>query len=185
MNSMHDVQLVRSCLQGDMEDFGKIVDKYKGKIMALALNILANKEDAEDACQEAFIQAFRNLNRFNTRKSFSNWLYTILYNRCLDQLRKRRRWYNFFKKAKKESAHFTSIQTSDPTTDRLLARHLLKELSPKERATLFLWAIEGCTSAEIASVLNCTPSTARVFLFKARKKIKSRLEKENVSMQDF
>ena len=94
-NDMNDSQLVKSCLQGEVDEFKKIVDRYRGKVMALALNILGNYEDAEDACQDSFIQAYRNLDRFDTRKSFSNWLFSILYNRCFDQLRKRRRFYNF------------------------------------------------------------------------------------------
>jgi DNA-directed RNA polymerase specialized sigma24 family protein len=51
-------------------------------------------------------------------------------------------------------------------------------LNPKERIALFLWANDGCTSEEIGEVLKCSPSTARVHLFKARKKIKSLLENE-------
>jgi RNA polymerase sigma-70 factor (ECF subfamily) len=55
-------------------------------------------------------------------------------------------------------------------------------LNPKERISVCLWANEGYTSGEIASVLRCSPSTARVHLFKARRKIKTLLEEENVSL---
>ncbi len=177
---MENNQLVRSCLQGEEEEFRKIVNKYKGKIMALALNILGNREDAEDACQDAFMLAYSNLSSFDTQKSFSNWLFTILYNRCLDQLRKRRRFFKFFKKMEKEPAQLSGAQTSNQPVDKPLVRSLLKRLSPKERTTLFLWAVEGYTSGEIASVLKCSPSTARVHIFKARKKVKNVLEKKNV-----
>jgi len=172
--------LLRGCLQGDREEFKKIVEEYSGKIMALALNMLGNREDAEDACQEAFIRAFRNLKKFDSQRSFRNWLYTIVYNCCLDQLRKRHRFYNFYKKAKRESAPFTSAQTSNLSPEQRLPGSVLRRLSPKERITLFLWASEGYTSGEVASVLKCSPSTARVYLFKARRKIKALLEKENV-----
>lgn len=180
---MDDNFLVRGCLQGEREEFQKIMEKYGGKVMAMAVNILGNREDAEDACQEAFIQAYLNLSRFNSRLSFSNWLYTILYNRCLDQLRKRRRFYSFFKKAKREHVHLSLSQTSNPSPAQLLPANALQKLSPKEKISLFLWANEGYTSDEIASVIKCSPSTARVYLFKARKKIKALLEKENVEMQ--
>jgi len=177
---MSDKQLVRGCLQGEVEEFRKIVDKYRGKAMALALNILGNREDAEDSCQETFIQVYRNLEKFDFQMSFRNWLYAILYNRCIDQLRKRRRFYMFFKKMKNEYFQLTYVQTSNEPKSRTLSQTLFKDLSPKERTTLFLWAKEGYTCEEIANVLNCSSSTARVHLFKARKKIKAKLEKENV-----
>ena len=176
-NDMSDSQLVRSCLQGEVDEFKKIVSRYRGKVMALALNILGNYEDAEDACQDSFIQAYRNLDRFDIRKSFSNWLFSILYNRCLDQLRKRSRFYNFFKRAKSDPSLHNVNQESSQSSAQPLAQSILRELSPKERTVLFLWAEEGYTSEEIASVLRCSSSTARVHLFKARKKIKNRLEK--------
>ena len=77
---MDDNLLGRGCLQGKREEFKKIVEGYGGKIVALALNMLGNREDAEDACQEAFIRAFRNLEKFDSQRSFRNWLYTIVYN---------------------------------------------------------------------------------------------------------
>lgn len=177
---MDDNQLVRSCLQGEVDEFRKIINKYTGKVMALALNILGNREDAEDACQDAFMLAYSNLNSFNTQKSFSNWLFTIIYNRCLDQLRKRRRFFKFFKKVEREPGQLSGARVSSQQEDKSFIRSVLKKLSPKERTTLFLWAVEGYTSEEIAAVLKCSPSTARVHIFKARKKAKNVLEKKNV-----
>ena len=179
---MNDKQLVMSCLHGDVEEFHKIVDKYKGKAMALAVNILGNLEDAEDACQDAFLHAYSNLQRFDLQRSFRSWLYTIIYNLCLDQLRKRKRFYRFFKKMKREFSLGDKAGTSSQSTHQPITQGVLKELSSRERAVLFLWAVEGCTSHEIGDVLQCSSSTARVHLFKARKKIKAVLEKENVSM---
>jgi len=156
---MNDKQLIRSCLQGDVEEYRKIVNKYNGRIMAIAINILGNREDAEDACQEAF---------------------GIIYNQCLDKLRKRRRFYKFLNKMKRESFQFTNGRASTNSIHHPFPKRVLKNLSLKERAILFLWAVEGYTSEEIGSVLKCSASTARVHLFKARKKIKAILEKENV-----
>jgi len=150
--------------------------------MALALNILGNWEDAEDACQDAFVNAYQHLHRFDVRKSFGNWLYTIVYNLCLDQLRKRRRFKRFFHRIKRESLSSNTRQTLEQPLIKPFPQEILKELSAKERAILFLWAVEGYTSKEIGDVLRCSPATARVHLYKARRKIKALLEKENVSM---
>ena len=177
---MSDRQLVHACLLGDVDEFRKIVDKYKGKAMALAMNVLGNREDAEDACQNTFIQVYRHLNKFDTEKSFHTWLFAILFNQCRDQLRKRRRFFNFFKIVKKESLSSPRLIGRDHPSGQYLPKQTFRNLTSMERTTLFLWALEGYTSEEIGNVLGCSASTARVHLFNARKKIKAILEKEHV-----
>jgi RNA polymerase sigma-70 factor (ECF subfamily) len=177
---MTDEELLRNCLKGDREEYRKIVEKYKTKALAIAMNILGNRQDAEDASQDAFIQAYKNLKRFDFQRSFSNWLFSILYNRCLDRLRKRSRFSAFYQKIKSEPSHSTSSEPSDPPFNLFEKQKMMKTLTSKERLSLFLWANDGYTSEEIGEVLKCSPSTARVYLFKARKKIKSLLENQNV-----
>ena len=179
---MCDKELIQRCLNGEVEEFKKIVEKYSGKAMALALNVLRNREDAEDVCQEAFIKALQNLGGLDLSKDFKNWFYTILFNGCVDQIRKKKRFYTFFNKWKLESETVSKVGISNPFSFDNLDKRLNKLLSPKERASLFLWALEGYSSQEMGSVLRCSPSTARVHLYKARKKIKIFLEKENVAV---
>jgi len=179
MNSTRENELIAACLRGEWEEFRKIVDIYKAQVMALAMNVLGNREDAEDACQDTFIQSYRNLGRFDSQKSFKNWIFTILYRRCLDQLKKRRRFERAFHKAKHELPCEIRAEMSNPGRRKALSREMLNRLSPKERIVVTLWANEGFTAAEISEVLHCSASTARVYLFNARKKIKSLLEKNH------
>ena len=179
---MEEKQLIKSCLQGNEEDFRKIVEMHSAAAMAMALNILGNRDDAEDACQEAFIQVFRNLGKFDMGKSFKNWLYSILYRRCLDQLRRRRRAFVLMKKIQMESPPARASEQNSPPEDKTLPSNLISHLRPKERIVLCLWADEGYTAQEISEVLRCSASTARVYLFQARRKIKNLLEKKNVSL---
>ena len=181
---MNEKQLILSCLEGEVEAFREMVDIYKTKAMALAFNMLGNREDAEDACQETFIRVYSNLDKFDLQSPFRNWFYTILSNRCLDLLRKRRRFFSFFKKMKEEYADKTSTHSSTSYQSQPLAPKILEGLSPKERVALCLWASEGYSGTEIGQVMKCSPSTARVLLYKARKKIKSKMEKENVSLSN-
>ena len=179
---MSDNEIIQRCLNGEVEEFKKIVEKYSGKAMALALNVLRNREDAEDVCQEAFIKALQNLDRLDLSKDFKNWFYTLLFNRCLDFLRKKKRFYTFFNKWKLESVTVSNVGISNPFSFDHLDERLKKLLTLKERASLFLWAQEGYSSEETAAVLRCSPSTARVHLYNARKKIKTFLERENVAV---
>ena len=181
---MNEKQLILSCLEGEAEAFREMVDIYKSKAMALAFNMLGNREDAEDACQEAFIRIYLNLDKFDLESPFRNWFYTILSNRCLDLLRKRRRFYSFFRKMKVENSANARVQSSSSSESQPLGQNILQGLSPKERVVLCLWASEEYSSVEIGRVMKCSPSTARVLLFKARKKIKNKMEKENVSLSN-
>jgi len=172
---MEEYDLVAACLRGDTEGFRKIVNIFQGSLIAAAFNILGNREDAEDACQETFIQAFRHLRDYDARRSFKNWIYIILYRRCLDQVKKKRRFRSAFERAKREAPLVGAPASDNPGHGRI-GDDVLGRLSPKERAAISLWANDGFTAAEISEVLSCSAATARVALYNARKKIKSFLE---------
>jgi RNA polymerase sigma-70 factor (ECF subfamily) len=178
---MDDNEIIAACLRGGMEEFRDIVDRYQGPALAMALNVLRNRQDAEDICQEAFVQAFRNLAQFDPRRSFRTWLFTILYRKCLDLLKRKRRFQSAFARVRHETPLKTSGEMAPPLRDRELPENILGRLSPKERTALCLWANEGFTAVEIANVLGCSASTSRVTLFNARKKIKLLLEKSHAA----
>ena len=175
---MNEIERIAACQLGNTEEFRPIVETYKASMMALALNILGNREDAEDACQEAFVRAFRSFDRYNPGLSLRNWLFVILYRGCLDIVRKRRRFRAFSARAVYETRTETPIASFPlPEPRPLLARAILDKLTPKERMILALWANEDFNAAEIAGILGCSASTARVHLFNARAKIKKLMEK--------
>jgi len=176
---MEDFRLIQGCLMGSEEDFRRLMHKYTGKAMAMALNLLGNKEDAEDVCQDTFVRIYNHLESFDFNRNFKDWMYAILHNRCMDLLRKRVR---FSKYAVYQSGGMNENRDEGLTTPpkaKKLPSEFLKRLSPKERTALVLWANESYSSEEIAEVLRCSASTARVFLYKARKKIKNCLEEDN------
>jgi RNA polymerase sigma-70 factor, ECF subfamily len=176
---MDDRETVAACLRGEKEAFRRIMETHTGPALALALNILGNRQDAEDACQEAFVQAFRHLARFDDRANFRTWLLTILYRRCLDQIKRKRRFRAAVDKAGHDSPPPRRGEPGPSFADNdgpRLPDRWLEGLTPRERTTLCLWADEDLNAAEIAGVLGCAASTARVILFNARRKIKSLVE---------
>lgn len=181
---MDEQALIAGCLRGRTEDFRAIVERYSPPAMALALNVLGNFSDAEDACQELFIQVYRNLKSYDMNKSFKNWVYTILYRRCLDQIRKRRRSADLVRKMARETPLAIPANPGSSESSGRLPSVLLENLKTKERTALCLWANEGYSAQEISEVLRCSASTARVYLFQARKKIKKLLEQGHVSLQN-
>lgn len=160
-----------------------LVERFSAPAMALAMNMLGNRDDAEDACQELFVQVYRKLGSYDPNRSFKNWVYTILYRRCLDQLKKRRRSMELVRKMSREAVPAAAPNPGPYDQTGRLPSRLLEGLKAKERTALCLWANDGYSAPEIAEVLNCSASTARVHLFQARKKIKKLLEQGHVSLQ--
>ncbi len=177
---MNDNDLVRECLKSNVESYHDLMDRYRDYAMAVALNILMNYEDAQDVCQEAFLKAFRSLDKFDLQKSFKNWFYSVLYNCCLDHLRKRRRLFNMLSKFRMETRTSGVHGSANPASLRWVEFKLLHHLSSKERISIYLWSQEGYSGSDIASVLGCSHKTAHVYLYKAREKLKALLkEKKN------
>ena len=176
--------MIGGCLRGSLASQREMVDAYGTLVLSVALNVLANRQDAEDVCQETFLQVFRRLDRYDRERSFKTWLLTIAYRRSLDMLRKRRRFSEFSARARFEPAvaeRGGDPRTADPAP---LPSKLLQTLSPRERTALCLWANEGYTAKDISEVLSCSASTARVYLFNARRKIKSLLENDHGLLQN-
>jgi RNA polymerase sigma-70 factor, ECF subfamily len=175
-----DTEIILTCLRGGVGEFCAIVDRYQESAMAMALNILRNRQDAEDICQEAFAQAYRSLAQFDSSRSFRTWFFTILNRKCLDLLKQQKRSHIAFSRILREAPLYDSDGGVRPA-DRMLPEYMLGQLSPKERTTLCLWANEGFSAVEIAEVLGCSAATARVTLFNGRKKIRLIMEKSHAA----
>src|SRR5271156_962665 len=101
--------LIRAAQRGDQDAFEQLVRTYDQSVLRLAMNLLRSPEDARDVYQEAFLRVYRNLHAFRFDCSFSTWLYRIVSNLCLDQLRKR--------KVRKEEP--SVVETGDGIVDRM------------------------------------------------------------------
>src|SRR5438132_8499678 len=109
VTGLDEAALIRAAQAGDQYAFEQLVQAYDQSVLRLALNLLRSPEDASDIYQEAFLRVYRNLHTFRFDCSFHTWLYRIVTNICLDQLRKR-------KVRKEESA---LVETSEGPIDRM------------------------------------------------------------------
>src|SRR6478735_9560670 len=105
----HVDSLIRAAQAGDQDAFSQLVRAYDQSVLRLAMNLLRSQEDARDVYQEAFLRVYRNLNSFRFDCSFHTWLYRIVTNLCLDQMRKR--------KVRKEES--SQIEGADGPVDRM------------------------------------------------------------------
>ena len=87
---VEDDELIREAQRGDRTAFDSLVRRYDQSVLRLALHMLGNEQDAQDVHQDAFVKAYRHLGNFRFECSFYTWLYRIVTNLCLDQMRRRK-----------------------------------------------------------------------------------------------
>lgn len=184
-----DDELIRAAQKGERAAFDALVRRYDQSVLRLALHMLGNEQDAQDVHQEAFIKAYRHLGNFRFECSFYTWLYRIVTNLCLDQLRRR--------KSRREDPA-TVIDSSGEEMDlmanisderamanpgRELDRKLMGEqiaaaldkLTPRERTVFELKHYQGLKLRTIGEMLSTTEETAKNTLFRATRKLRASL----------
>ena len=86
MNHINDDIIIDRILEGDENQYKVLIDKYKNYAFTLALNVLNNREDAEEVAQDSFVKAFKNLKKFNRQAKFSTWFYRIVTNTAITKI---------------------------------------------------------------------------------------------------
>lgn len=178
MGPKDDGQTIARCLAGEREAFEMIVNKYQAGVLSLAWSVLGNRAEAEDVTQEAFFRAYLNLRNFDRARGFKNWLYAIAYKRCLDRIKKEKTEKKYRFRMTEPMARDSSGPETEPRMEEsTFLGPLLKRLTFKERLALSLSMNDGYTAAETAEVLRCSESTARVYMFNAKRKLRKWLER--------
>ena len=168
---MDDAIAIERCKAGDKDAFRHLVERYQTEAMGHAQAILANREDALDAIQEAFLDAFQALGRFDTSRQFYPWFYTILRNRCFKLLGGRRKNAGT---SIEEAMILEPVNDVSPE-DRLALERALLELSPAEREIVTLKHLDGVSYDELAERLEIPRGTVMSRLFHARKRLREKL----------
>ena len=183
-----DLALVHACKSGNAAAFEELVKRYDTKLFRIAQHITHNREDAQDAVQEAFLKVFRKLTQFQENSKFSTWLTRITVNESLMKLRKQRHNKEFSIDNNFESEdHSLTSELADWARNpeelyrgfelRNILRSELQELQPGLRVVFVLRDIEGLSTEETAEVLESTPVAVRARLWRARLKLRERLSK--------
>lgn len=179
MDYVNDGAAVVAAQRGDRSAFAWLVRRHQPRALAVALGILHHKEDARDACQEAFLRALRGIDRFGGDARFATWLHRIVANICIDRLRSK-------------SNHSVPLEDVEPTLagnddpartaegTELGGRigQALAQLSASQRTTLVLRELQGLSYQEIADTMQCSLGTVMSRLFHARKKMQVLLADE-------
>jgi len=172
---MEDAELATLALAGDREAFGKLVERYAGQARRVARAVLGNEADADDAAQDAFLSALKNLGRYDASRPFGPWLMRIVANAATD--RRRRQQVRAAEQISPQTPH------TGPTPDREVSRRELRvalesalaTLPERRRMAIVMFDVEGYTHQEIAEALRVPVGTVRSDVFHARRALRKEL----------
>jgi RNA polymerase sigma-70 factor (ECF subfamily) len=179
-----EVDLIRAAQRGDSGAFEQLVRFYDQSVLRMALNLLHSEEDARDVYQEVFLRVYRNLPKFRFDCAFSTWLYRIVANLCLDQIRKRkvRREEPSAVGAAGEIDRFQYVPEKRADVDpqrRLMSAEVnarvqdnLEKLTSRERLVFEMRHFQGMRLKSIGEALGVTEEAAKNCLFRATQKMR-------------
>lgn len=179
-------KLIRAGQRGDKEALETLFRRYHRPLFQTALRVLGNSEEAEDALQDGFLSAYRNLKRFEGRSQFSTWLTRIVINAALMRRRsaKARPAMSLDETPREDELPATERYADHgPTPEQVFAsteiREMidsnLNELSPLLRTAFVLREVEGYSTGEAAKKLGVTENTLKARLWRARHQLAERL----------
>lgn len=178
---LQDQALIDKINAGDFQAFEALVNRYEGKVYRLAMRMLRNQQDAEDALQEAFLQVYRGLKSFEGRSNFSTWLFRLATNVCLMKIRHRGTeptgmvpLEDFL--PQHEQGNQPSLQEWPEKPEEILLTkesrekmmEALDQLPADYRAVFILRDIEGFSNAEAGEALGISVAAVKSRLHRAR-----------------
>jgi RNA polymerase sigma-70 factor (ECF subfamily) len=177
-SEIETIALIKRIQSGEHRAFGNLMKKYKNQVAGIAYRMVGDYDEAKDISQMVFVKTSRNLDRFDTTKKFSTWLYRITVNASIDYIRKQ-------KKHKHETIenYTDSVETAVDSPDMSLHRKNIKEcilqaadaLNDKQKAAFILRDIDGHEIEEVSEILGMPEATVRWYLHRARLRLRKEL----------
>ena len=175
---MNEPDLIQKSRDGDLESFNRLVEAHQGRVYNLALRMLGSVAAAEDAAQETFLAAFRNIGNYRGG-SFRGWLFRIATNACYDQMRAAKRHAGASLEALLEDTTWEPRSKDASPEDQAMNAELAAEiarafdaLSPDHRAVLALADVEGFSYEEVAQAVGCSVGAVKSRLSRARARVR-------------
>ncbi len=171
---LEDIKLVNGVLQGNIESFNKIVNKYELMVLKFVFNMIKQREAAEDITQEVFITIYNKLEMYDKRHSFSNWILQISKNKTIDYIRKYKKVYegNIDEAYDISSQDMSPEEIAEYKEVKNKIKEYIKTLEETDKQILILRYSENLTFTDIAEILGLTESTAKRRYYKIRENYK-------------
>lgn len=180
MDRERDIALVQKILNGDVEAFGSLVSLYQSKLCSFISKMTVSYEDAEEITQEVFIKVYNNLNKYNSKWSFSTWIYRIAINLLRSQYRKTKGIHNVniesIPQISAEIEQYPDIAYEIKEKRQEIVA-LIDELKEDHKTALLLRCIEDFSFKEIGDILGVSPEAAKMKIQRAKHTLCKKYEK--------
>jgi len=173
IDRMTDEDLAASAKAGDRSALRELVQRFTSPVYSICRQILRDHADAEDACQDVFIRLWRELPRYEEGRPFSSWVLKIAANLAVNFRRGRSRRIEREQRPKN-----AEDAAGEPEVDRI--SEAIEELPPRYGLALTYKFREGLTSTQIAELLEISPDSVRVVIFRALAMVRELLSKKEV-----
>ena len=182
-----DQEIIEAIRGGQARAFAVLVDRHKGRAMTLAIRIVGEREDAEEAVQDAFLRAYRNLEQFRSESRFSTWFYRILYNVCMTRVTRRPKHGETVDSGDETmdltgSEEPTVQQTLENEEEMAILQEEMTRLPGIFRTALTLFYVQDLSYEDMASILQMPLGTVKTNLSRGRlllrKRVLERLKEE-------
>lgn len=179
MNKTDDLYYIEAVRKGNVAAFSVLVERYQNMVFSLALKLLKKTEEAEEMAQDTFVKAYQKLDTYEGKSKFSTWLYSITYNACISELRKRRIQFSSLEDQRisdqdemRMHDYFSETKKEDQEKYLNIA---LGKLPEDDQVLVTLYYYENQSMDEISVITGLTVSNIKIKIHRARKRMYSLL----------
>jgi len=181
-SKLTDIELIEQTLAGNQSAYADLVKRHQRFVFTLALRFTKTREDAEEVAQDCFIKAYRSLQSFGGNSKFSTWLYSIVYTTAMTFLRKKR----LDTSSIDDEGNFLQVENQNAAFENNLAENksrsfylnqAIEQLLPDDAMIITLFYKGEQSLEEIAATIGIEPNNVKVKLFRARQRLKEKLER--------
>lgn len=175
MKPNDDLYYIDAVKKGNVQAFSFLVEKYQKMVYTLALKLMKKAEEAEEIAQDTFVKAYQKIDSYEGKSKFSTWLYSITYNACVSELRKRRIEFKSLDDRQisdddEQKMHDYYRETRKEDQERYL-NLALEKLPEDDQVLVALYYFENQSMDEISVITGLTVSNIKVKIHRARKRM--------------
>jgi len=177
-----DIELIEQTLAGNQSAYADLIKRHQRFVFTLALRFAKTREDAEEIAQDCFIKAYRSLNSFQRQSKFTTWLYSIVYTTAMTALRKKRvdtdsiDDENTYIQIENQMGGYDVNNVENKSRSYYL-NQAIAQLLPDDATIITLFYNGEQSLEEIGQTMGIEPNTVKVKLFRARQRLKEKLER--------
>lgn len=183
MANHRDDYYIKQVLKGKTNAFAILVERHKDMVFTLAMKMLKDRGEAEEVAQDTFVKCYQSLARFKGESKFSTWLYKIAYNKCLDSLKRNKRYVipdSISAMEGKGGEELNALQQIAKKDRDKAVQQAIRTLPEEEQLLILLYYFEELAIKEIAKIVHLSEANIKVKLFRSRKFLYELLDKNTL-----